>query len=149
MNLDEATIKAKQILGEQMAAMINPADPGLVADRAATTDREGRAPTDDNWEPSYDVFLLAAELADLLGLRAAGQDGIITVTSEGSTFTKRTADFFTVAAAIRAKSSKATGVGVIGIDTGMRKGGSLSGSGYLTWDGDLPEWHDEETPCLP
>lgn len=148
MDADEATATARQILGQAMAAMVDPRDPALVLDRAAVADTEGRAPGATGWNPSYDPFVLAAELADLLGVRATGQDGILTVTSEGSTFTKRTADFFAVAAAIRAKSSKPTGVGVIEIDTGMRKNDTFSGDGYVTWDGDLPELHDWRSPCL-
>ncbi|GAA2184951.1 hypothetical protein GCM10009785_34850 [Brooklawnia cerclae] len=146
MDLYEATEKAESILGADISAMIGGDDPGLVADRAAIRDSNGYMPDDDGWIPTYDPFLLAAELADLLGLRAQGHDGILSFTSEGSTFRKRAADFFGMAAAIRAKSSKPGGVGIITVDTGMRKAGSLSGDGYVTWDGDLPEWHDWETP---
>ncbi|MFK5165404.1 hypothetical protein, partial [Propionibacterium freudenreichii] len=74
---------------------------------------------------TYDPFLLGAELADLLGLRAAGTDGITSVTSEGTTIQTRAADYFAVAKALRQKASTSsgTGVGILKINTGARKGG--------------------------
>lgn len=151
MNLKQATEQAKQFLGPTIAAAIQEGDVYLIDERAAVADRSGNAPADPGWDPTYDPFLLGAELADLLGLRAAGTDGITSVTSEGTTIQTRAADYFAVAKALRQKASTSsgTGVGILKINTGARKGGITAGEGYLTWDGDFPELNEWRSPWLP
>ena len=136
MTLEEATWQATSLLGDVIAAGIQDGDVDLIKDRATSGDG------------SVDSFLLAAELADLMGLRAAGTDGVSTVTSEGTTIQTLAADYFAVAQALRAKasSSAGAGIGVITVSTGTRKGGVPSGEVYLTWDGDLPIMHEWQSP---
>lgn len=134
--LRAALATAKGLLGETAAAALADGDEKLIEARARTAD-------------GYDQFLLAAELADLLGVRAQASGTVTSFTSEGTSVTMTAADYFAAARALRGKAAgHSTGVGVIDIDTGTRAAaaGPLS-DGYETWDGDLPTLHEWATPC--
>lgn len=80
----------------------------LVMVRAAVADAAGTAPLNPAWMPTYDEWLAAAEVAEMLHLRGAMSpaDALKQATSEGATFVfKGTAtDWRAVAAHLRSRS---------------------------------------------
>lgn len=137
--MDEVLGKAKQLLGPAVSGQLSQGDEGLIpASRYAGAD--GRP----------DPWLLAAELAGLLALRAQGAGGQLTgLTSEGTSISLSQPDLAGMAARLRAMSPSAGGAGgahVLQTDLGLGpRLGTGRAAGYLVWDGDLPEvleWSD-------
>lgn len=83
----------------------------LAMTRARTVDSMGRAPMDPDWTPTFDEWIAAAEVADMLHLRdtMTPSDTIKQATSEGATFvfTDAATDWRTVAAHLRSRSQLA------------------------------------------
>ena len=78
--------------------------------RATITDIMGRAPIDQAWTPTYDMWIAAAEVAELLYIHGAlspQQSSLAQFESEGSKFVFGNApatDWRMVAATLRARS---------------------------------------------
>ena len=87
----------------------------LAMTRARTVDTMGRAPLDPDWTPTFDEWIAAAEVADMLHLRDAmtPSDTIKRFTSEGATFVfaDTATDWHTVAAHLRSRSQLSAAAG--------------------------------------
>lgn len=150
MDAPTAIAAAKQLLGAPIVARLeDPTDFDLAAQRALVEDTAYRQPGEVGYVETVDQYLLAAELTDLLGLRAQGAEGVTTVSSEGTSFTRSAADWFGLSAVLRSKTvyGSPAGTGVITVDTGSRFARPFLSEGYYeTWDGDLPEAHGWVAP---
>ena len=87
----------------------------LAMTRARTVDTMGRAPMDPDWTPTFDEWIAAAEVADMLHLRDAmtPSDVIKQFTSEGASFVfaDTATDWHTVAAHLRSRSQLSAAAG--------------------------------------
>ena len=87
----------------------------LAMTRARTVDTMGRAPMDPDWTPTFDEWIAAAEVADMLHLRDAmtPSDVIRQFTSEGATFVfaDTATDWGSVAAYLRGRSQLSAAAG--------------------------------------
>jgi len=144
MNGFTAMLEAQRILGAKIMAAISMEDEYAAQEAARVDDTVGRTPSDDGWVETVDPWLLAAELADVLAIRALGQGGVLRWSSEGTTVDQKAADFTGMAAKLRAKSPNrgAKGAGKVSVSTKLdytqAPGIGAVGDGYWTWDGDLP-----------
>lgn len=148
MDQTQAIAEAQAIIGPSAAALLTGTDWTLAAGKAPTaTDAKGAA--------VFDPWLVAAEAADLLGIRSQGNGGVTKYTSEGTTIERSTAQWFDMAASLRAKAAsyqQQAAVGVVHIATGgpgYLPASAAQGDGYWTWDGTDPVWWPWVSPELP
>ena len=120
MNREAAIQRAQELLGD-LAVTFSVGDLNAATEASVTVDSAGRLPSDPGWEATYEPYWAAAELADLLDLRARASGGVESFSSEGSSFKVTGPDYAGLAKALRAKSpiSGLTGaVGFVDLDPG-------------------------------
>lgn len=88
---------------------------GQAITRARVADSLGRPPVSPQWEPTFDEWVAAAEVAEMLHLQGAMSpaDTVKQFTSEGATFVFNDAapDWGSVAAYLRSRSTLAAATG--------------------------------------
>ena len=100
MSETETIDRVRDLLGTA-ADLLTDADLNDLLPQAVTPDSEGRSPSHPEWEPTWDVYWLAADAAELLGIRAAGERTLTRVTAEGATFEWTQANFAAMANRLR------------------------------------------------
>ena len=113
MNQGDATVFLSQLFGSVEGVTFEVID--LALTRSRVVDSLGRAPVDPSWEPTFDEWLAAADIADQMALKGAmiPTDALTQFTSEGATFhfAGAAADWAGISAHLRSRSTLTHGTG--------------------------------------
>lgn len=117
MDRTEAQTAAEGILGA-LATQTDADTWERALDASVTVDPAGRLPDHEDWEPTFEPYWAAAEVAEALSLHAMGAGGVAEFTSEGATFKMAQPQLAALAQRLRGKSplSALTGSGIGWVD---------------------------------